>query len=350
MTSGRRDPRYHVRVGDDEPRRHDEARPFLDHPASLPGHLHGGPLGPLHRGAGGRVGRQRHRRRGLRRKAREDDGEAVLCQKALDPGEHGGDGREHVVEGAHDARLLQRPVECCVLAVLYQDRHHPRDDECHRHRHGDTEGRVDGPETQAMQQHTRARPQQPAQTSHHGGHTDEDDQGEKCLGGAVVGQPRHDGGEKRPEDEAEQEPSEGQHLHGRPEPEPVDARQRHDGEQHVVDPVHRRHPSPPAARVTRTCDGATSWRRRRRVNAGAQLIKEQDRAPRAGGRRGRDRRITRRHRGRRQRPDRGRRLPRLHPRRGPHRHPEPAPGGGARRGPPPRCRPCCGWRTNCTSR
>ncbi len=86
---------------------------------------------------------KRHRGRGLGREPGEDDGEAVLGEEPLHPGEHGGDGGKHGVEGPHDPRLLQGPVERGVLAVLQEDRHDPRDDERHHHGHRHTEHRVD---------------------------------------------------------------------------------------------------------------------------------------------------------------------------------------------------------------
>ena len=117
-----------------------------------PRHLDRRPLGPEHRGARRRVGGQRHRGRGLGREPGEDDGEAVLGEEPLHPGEDGRDGREHGVEGPDDARLLQGPVERGELAALEEDRHDPRDDERHHHGHGHTEDRVDGPEAQPLEQ------------------------------------------------------------------------------------------------------------------------------------------------------------------------------------------------------
>ncbi len=195
------------------------------------------------------VGRVTGRRR-LGREPGEDDGEAVLGEEPLHAGEDRRDGGEHGVEGAHDARLLQRPGRAPEYwLLLQQDGHQPGDDERHGHRHGHTEDGVHGPETQPLQDPARARPEQPAHTTHDDGHPDSTTTATTALAVPPWTSPATDGATQRAEERAEQEPAEGQHLHGGAEPQPVDARQRHDDEQHVVDPVHRRRSFPTCASV-----------------------------------------------------------------------------------------------------
>ena len=157
--------------------------------------------------------------------------------------------------GGSTASRARTIRDCCsdrsrrgVLAAVAGCRHHPGDDERDHHGHGHTEDRVDGPEAQPLQEPARARPEQPAHAAHDAWPRRSGRRGRRrALAVPPCTTLATDGASSAPRKRPRQKPAEGEHLHGGAEPEPVDARQRHDDEQHVVDPVHRRRSFP-------TCD------------------------------------------------------------------------------------------------
>ena len=97
-----------------------------------------------------------------------------------------------------------------------------------------------GPRRSRCSTRPECAPSNRPQAAHDGGHPHQRDQGDRRLGrGAVDELLPPDGARKRAEVEAEQQPAEGEDLDGCTQAQPVDPRQCHDHEQHVVDPVHR---------------------------------------------------------------------------------------------------------------
>ena len=102
----------------------------------------------------------------------------------------------------------------------------------------------DGPELHPLQSSGGMGAEEPADAPDDDGHAEQDDQGDDHLGVPRLGQVGQGWGDQHAYEQAQPETTEREHLHGGTQAQTVDSRQRDEGQQHIIDPVHGLRSSP----------------------------------------------------------------------------------------------------------